>query len=41
MSKIAKLLTIATILGAVGITYAAYTIKDFPDAFDWEEDDDE
>jgi len=41
MSKYVKLLTIATILSAVGITYAAYTLKDFPDAFDWKDEDDE
>jgi nitrogen fixation-related uncharacterized protein len=41
MNKYMRLITIATILGAVGITYAAWTMKDFPDVFDWEEDDDE
>ena len=39
MNKIAKLFAIATILSAVGITYAIYTLKDFPDAFDWETED--
>ena len=39
MSKVAKLLAIATVLGAVGITYALYTFKDFPDAFDWDDED--
>ena len=41
MSKYSKLLSIATILSAVGITYAAYTLKDFPEAFDWEDDEEE
>jgi hypothetical protein len=41
MNKPVKLLVIATILGAVGITYAAYTLKDFPEAFDWNDEDDE
>ena len=34
--KIALSLVIA---GAVGITYALSTLKDLPDVFDWESDD--
>jgi hypothetical protein len=41
MNKSMKLLTLATILSAVGITYTAYTLKDFPEAFDWEDEEDE
>jgi hypothetical protein len=41
MNKIIKLLTLATVLSAVGITYAAYTLKDFPEAFDWEDEEEE
>jgi hypothetical protein len=39
-----KLFVIATIASAVGIAYALYTLKDLPDAFDFnlneEEDND-
>lgn len=38
MNKYAKLLTIATILSAVGMTYTAYALKDFPDSFDWDDE---
>lgn len=41
MSKYIKLLTIATILGAVGFTYAAYTLKDLQEGFDWDDEEDE
>lgn len=39
MSKIIKLITIATVLSAIGISYTAYLLKDFPDTFDWENED--
>ena len=39
MNKPVKLLVIATILSAVGIGYVAYTLKDFPEAFDWNDED--
>lgn len=39
MNRFIKFLTIATILSAVGITYVAYTLKDFPETFDWQDDD--
>jgi len=39
MKKIKKALAIATIVGAVGISYALYTLRGLPEAFDWEDDD--
>lgn len=42
MNKIQKVLAIATIVSAVGISYAMYNLKGIPDAFDWDmEEDDE
>lgn len=39
MKRIKNALVVATIVGAVGISYALYTLKGIPDTFDWEEDD--
>jgi hypothetical protein len=39
MNKIKRALAIATIVGAVGISYALYTLKGLPDVFDMEFDD--
>jgi hypothetical protein len=39
MNKIKKALVIATICGAVGISYALYTLRGLPEAFDWDNDD--
>jgi hypothetical protein len=39
MNKIKKLVVALTIVGAVGVSYALYTLRGLPDAFDWEEDD--
>jgi hypothetical protein len=39
MNKFAKFASIAVILSAVGISYIGYAVKDFPDAFDWEDED--
>ena len=39
MSKLKKVLIISTIASAVGISYAIYTLKDLPEAFDWMDDD--
>ncbi len=39
MNKIQKALAIATIIGAVGVSYALYTLRGLPDTFDWEEED--
>ncbi len=39
MNKIQKALAVATIVGAVGISYALYTLRGLPDAFDLEEED--
>ena len=39
MNKIQKALAIATIVGAVGVSYALYTLRGIPDVLDWEDDD--
>ena len=39
MNKLEKFLVATAVVGMVGFTYAISTLKDFPDAFDWEEDD--
>lgn len=41
MKKVKKALAIATIVGAVGISFAFYTLRGLPEAFDWEDDDNE
>lgn len=41
MKKIKKALAIATIVGAVGVSFALYTLRGLPEAFDWEDDDNE
>ena len=41
MSKIQKVLVSIIIAGAVGISYALYTLNGLPDAFDWESEDDD
>ena len=39
MNKIQKAIVIVTIVGAVGVSYALYTLRGLPDAFDLEGDD--
>jgi len=39
MNKLKKALVIATIVGAVGVSYALYTLRGLPENFDWESDD--
>jgi len=39
MNRLAKFTTIAVILSAVGISYIGYAVKDFPEAFDWEDEE--
>jgi hypothetical protein len=39
MNKIKKALFIFAIVGSVGISYALYTLKNLPETFDWDEDD--
>jgi hypothetical protein len=39
MNKFKKALAVFTIVGAVGVSYALFTLRGLPDAFDWEEDD--
>lgn len=39
MNKIQKALLVATLVTSVGISYALYTLRGLPEAFDWVEDD--
>jgi hypothetical protein len=41
MSKIQKLVIGLGVAGAVGITFVITALKGLPEAFEWEEDDDE
>jgi len=41
MSKIQKLVIGLGVAGAVGITFVITTLKGLPEAFEWEEDEDE
>lgn len=41
MNKIQKVVIGLGIAGAVGITYVLAALKGLPEAFEWEEDDDE
>ena len=39
MNKVQKAVAVLTIAGAVGISYALYTLKGLPETFDWEDDE--
>lgn len=39
MNKFQKALVVSTIVGAVGVSYALYTLKGLPEVLDWENDD--
>ena len=39
MKKIRYMLFILSLVAAVGISYATATLRNIPEAFDWEEDD--
>jgi hypothetical protein len=41
MNRIQKVVIGLGIAGAVGITYVLTTLKGLPEAFEWDEDDDE
>ena len=41
MNKIRKAIVVATVIGAVGISYALFTLKGLPESFDWENDDEQ
>jgi hypothetical protein len=41
MNKIKKAMAIMLIAGAVGVSYTLYTLRGLPEAFEWEEDDNE
>jgi hypothetical protein len=41
MKKLKISLALAVLASAVGISYALFTLRGMPDAFDWEDEDDE
>lgn len=41
MKKLKISLALAVLASAVGISYALFTLRGIPDAFDWEDEDDE
>jgi hypothetical protein len=41
MNKIQKLVIGLSVAGAVGITFVITALKGLPEAFEWEEDEDE
>lgn len=41
MKKLKISLALAVLASAVGVSYALFTIKSMPEAFDWEDEDDE
>ena len=41
MNKAQKILIGLSIAGAVGITYVVTALKGLPEAFDWEDDDEQ
>jgi len=41
MNKFQKAIVTLTIAGAVGISYALYTLRGLPESFDWENDDEQ
>jgi hypothetical protein len=41
MNKAQKIIIGLSVAGAVGITYVLTALKGLPEAFEWEEDDDE
>jgi hypothetical protein len=41
MNKLQKVIIGLAVASAVGLTYVFTTLKDFPEAFDWEDDEDE
>ena len=41
MNKIQKVIVGLSVVSAVGLTYVLTALKGLPEAFDWEEDDDE
>lgn len=41
MKKIKISIAIAALASAVGITYALFTLKGMPEAFDWEDEENE
>jgi hypothetical protein len=41
MKRLKISLALAVLASAVGISYALFTLRGMPDAFDWEDEDDE
>jgi hypothetical protein len=41
MKNIKKALAVAVLVGAVGVSYALFTLRGMPETFDWENEDDE
>ena len=41
MKKLKISLALAVLASAVGISYALFALRGMPDAFDWEDEDDE
>jgi hypothetical protein len=41
MSKTKKILIALGVIGAAGLTYVITTLKGLPEAFDWEDEEDE
>jgi hypothetical protein len=41
MKKTKKILVALGVVGAVGLTYVITTLKGLPEAFDWENEEDE
>ena len=41
MNKLQKVIIGLSVASAVGLTYVISALKDIPEAFDWEEEDDE
>lgn len=39
MNKLKKAFAIATIVSAVGISYALYTLRGLPEGLEWEDDE--
>jgi hypothetical protein len=39
MKKVKYILFVASLVAAVGISYATATLRNIPESFDWEEDD--
>ena len=41
MKKFKKVLFLISLMAAAGVTYTIITLKNMPESFDWEDEDDE